>query len=77
MSAVVSAIADQIRLLSSEEKADLLGSLIAELDGPPEAGVREAWLVEASRRRQDVLNGRVEPVPAERVFANLRARLGG
>lgn len=45
--------------------------------GPAEADVERAWIEEAKRRHQELESGALEGVPGERVFANLRARLGG
>ena len=75
MSTAVAEIEAKIRELSLEDKADLVRSLIAELDGPADADVERAWLEEAKRRHQEVVEGKVQAVPGERVFANLRARL--
>ena len=75
MSTAVAEIEAKIRALSPDEKADLIRSLIAELDGPPDADVEAAWLEEAQRRHREIVEGKVRPVPGERVFSNLRARL--
>ena len=75
MSITVTEIEGQIRALSREDKADLIRSLIAELDGLADIEVQRARLDEAQRRHQEVVEGKVQPVPAERVFANLRDRL--
>ena len=48
---------------------------MAELDGPADGDVERAWLQEAQRRYREAVEGRVQPVPGERVFENLRARL--
>ena len=75
MSTAVAEIEAKIRALSFEDKADLIRSLIAELDGPADVDVEIAWLKEAQRRHREIVEGKVRPVPGERVFANLRARL--
>jgi putative addiction module component (TIGR02574 family) len=75
MSTAIAEIEAKIRALRPEDKADLIRSLIAELDGPADPAVEIAWLKEAQRRRQEIVEGRVQPIPGERVFANLRARL--
>lgn len=75
MSTEVAEIEARIRSLSIEEKAGLIRALIAELDGPADADVEGAWLKEAQRRHREVVEGNVKPVPGDRVFANLRARL--
>ena len=75
MSTVVAEIEAKIRSLSLEDKTELIRALIAELDGPSDPGVERAWLEEAQRRHQEVVDGKVQPVSGERVFANLHARL--
>jgi putative addiction module component (TIGR02574 family) len=75
MAHTVEKIEEEIRLLSASEKVELLRSLIAELDAPADADVERAWLEEAQRRHQDLVEGKVQGVPGERVFENLRSRL--
>lgn len=73
----VAEIEAQIRSLSRDDKVGLIRSLIADLDGPAEAGVERAWLEEAQRRHREVVEGKVQPVSGEQVLKNLRARLKG
>jgi putative addiction module component (TIGR02574 family) len=75
MSDVVVEIEARIRALSLEDKTELVRALIAELDGPADSGVERAWLEEAQRRLQEINEGKVQPIPSERVFENLRARI--
>jgi putative addiction module component (TIGR02574 family) len=75
MSGAVAEIEAKVRTLSREDKAKLIRALIAELDGPADADVERAWFDEAKRRHREIIEGKVRPVPAERVFENLRARL--
>jgi putative addiction module component (TIGR02574 family) len=75
MSTDVAEIEAKIRSLSREDKTGLIRALIAELDGPADADVERAWLEEAQRRHREVIEGKVQPIPAERVFENLRSRL--
>ncbi len=75
MSTDVAEIEAKIRSLSFEDKAELLKALIGELDGPADVDVERAWLVEAQRRHREIVEGKVQPIPAEQVFENLRARL--
>ena len=65
----------EIRSLNADDKRDLIRVLLAELDGPAEADVERAWIEEAQRRHREIVDGTVQPVPADRVFENLRARL--
>ena len=75
MSTDVAEIEAKIQSLRFEDKTKLLRPLIAELDGPADADVERAWLMEAQRRYREVLEGKVKPIPGERVFENARARL--
>ena len=75
MSTNVAEIEAKIRSLSLEDKTELIRSLIGELDGPADADIDRAWLIEAQRRHREIAEGKVKPVPAQRVFRNLRARL--
>jgi putative addiction module component (TIGR02574 family) len=71
----VAEIEAKIRALSAEEKAELIRTLIADLDGPENDGVAQAWLDEAERRHRELVDGKVQGVPGGRVFENLRSRL--
>ena len=75
MSSDVAQIEAKIRLLSFEDKTELLRALIGELDSPADTDVEQAWLTEAQRRHREIAEGKVRPVPAQQVFDNLRARL--
>jgi putative addiction module component len=55
---------------------DLLRWLIAELDAPADPDVEHAWLEEAQGRYRELIEGTVKGVPGERMFENLRSRLG-
>ena len=50
MSTNVAEIEAKIRSLTLEDKTELIRSLIADLDGPADADVESAWVVEAQRR---------------------------
>jgi putative addiction module component (TIGR02574 family) len=76
MTTDIAEIEAKVRALSPEDKMRLLRVLVTDLDGPPEADVERAWIHEAKRRQRELDDGSVAPVPGERVFANLRARLG-
>ncbi len=75
MATALAELEEKIRALSQSDKAALIRVLIGELDGPPEPGVEEAWIAEAKRRHQELLDGRVKGVPGEKVFENIRALL--
>jgi hypothetical protein len=75
MSRPVAELEAEIRSLNSDDKTGLIRALLAELDGPVEADVERAWIEEAQQRHREIIDGTVQPVPADRVFENLRARL--
>ena len=75
MSSALAELEEKVRTLSQSDKAALIRVLIGELDGPPESDVEQAWIAEAKRRHQELLDGRVKGVPGEQVFENIRALL--
>ena len=58
--------------LPSHERARLAEILIASLDEEDE--VARAWADEAERRYEELHSGKVQGVPADEVFARIRAR---
>ena len=71
----VAEIEAKIRALSAEARAGLIRALLADLDGPEDDGAEQAWLDEAERRHRELIDGKVQGIPGDRVFANLRSRL--
>lgn len=72
MATSLAEIEEKVRELSQDDKATLVRLLIGELDGPPEPDVEKAWIAEAKRRHQELLEERVKSVPGEQVFARVR-----
>jgi hypothetical protein len=75
MTTALEEIEAKIRSLKPEEKTELLRSLIAELDGPPDADVERTWLEVARKRHQELQDGKVKAVPAAQVFKKARSQL--
>lgn len=75
MATALAEIEEKVRALNQSDKAALIRVLIGELDGPAESGVENAWIAEAMRRHQELLDGRVKGVPGDQVFAKVRALL--
>jgi len=61
--------------LPEDSRAELAENLLESLDDRMNPEIQEAWLEEAERRRQEILCGAVETIPAETVFASLRSAL--
>lgn len=75
MATVIEELEEKIKSLKPEEKTELLRSLIAELDGPADGDPEREWIAVAKRRQREILEGKVQPIPAERVFENVSSRL--
>lgn len=76
MAEAVKDIEREIRALNSEERVELMRSLIAELDAPADENVERAWLETSQRRYRELVEGKVKGVPGPLVFDRLRKRLG-
>lgn len=59
--------------LPNEERARIAEVLIESLDEENE--IAPAWIAEAERRLEELRSGTVQGVPAEDVFARIRARI--
>ena len=75
MTRALSEIYTDIQKLSDSEKRDLIRALVAELDAHADHEVEKAWLKEAQRRHQELVEGKVKGVPGPIVFERLRSRL--
>jgi putative addiction module component (TIGR02574 family) len=79
MKATLEQVAEEALSLSSPDRAVLTRILIQALDAEPAqdpAEVEQAWQVEVEKRVDEILSGRVKTIPAEEVFAKLRAKYG-
>lgn len=59
----------EARNLARDEKAELLRSLIEDLDGGDENDVEAVWAEEAQRRYDAYKKGETTSLPAEQAFA--------
>ena len=76
MARAVNDIEREIRELSSEDKIELIRTLIADLDAPADANVERVWLETSQRRYGELVEGKIKGVPGPLVFERLRKRLG-
>ncbi len=62
--------------LTPEERARLVLRLLDSLESPTDSAeeIEKLWLVEAERRYKEIRTGAVEGIPADKVFAEIRAR---
>jgi putative addiction module component (TIGR02574 family) len=63
-------------LLPSSSRAFLAEKLLESLDFEEDFEISDEWKAEIARRIRELDNGTATTVPAEQVFADLRARLG-
>jgi ABC-type phosphate/phosphonate transport system permease subunit len=68
----VEQIAEEALALPSEARALLADRLVESLDPLEDGYVRQLWSVEAHKRREEIINGLVKPVPGPEVLAQVR-----
>jgi putative addiction module component (TIGR02574 family) len=59
--------------LDPSTRASLARDLLVSLDELSEAEVERLWLEEAVRRDEEMASGKVQPIPMDEVFAELRS----
>ena len=72
MTTSVDELATKAMSLSGEARALLAERLIESLD---QESVRDIWLTEAKRRRDEVRSGQVKPIPGNDVMESVRKLL--
>ena len=79
MKSTLEQVAEDALSLSLSDRSALTRILLQTLDPEPAedaAEVEQAWQLEVEKRVDEVLSGRVKTIPAEEVFAKLRAKYG-
>jgi putative addiction module component (TIGR02574 family) len=61
--------------LTPDDKARLIGFLIAALEPTDEGDIEAAWEQEVFARSREIQEGRVAPVPADEALARVRRSL--
>jgi len=62
--------------LEAPQRADLARELLGSLDGLSDDETERLWLEEAVRRDAEMASGKVQPIPMDVAFAELRASRG-
>ncbi len=76
VAAAAEKLEDEAMKLPTKLRARLARRLIASLDPEPaDPGVEESWTVEAPRRLEELVNGKVAGIPAEDALRKARAAL--
>jgi hypothetical protein len=68
----VEQVAEQALSLPSEARALLADRLVESLDPAEDGLVRQLWVAEARRRRDDVRSGRVKTIPGDETLAQIK-----
>lgn len=72
MNMTVEQIADEALALPSEARALLADRLVESLDPAEDGYIRQLWVAESLRRRDDVRSGRVKTIPSDEALARVR-----
>lgn len=72
MRLTVEQIAEEALSLPSDARALLADRLVESLDPAEDEEIRQIWINEACRRRDDVRSGRVKTIPGEAALAQVR-----
>ncbi len=76
MSLTLEQITSEAMHLSVASRAELAEKLVESLDFSENQDLQQAWVSEAIRRRDDVRSGRIQTIPGEQVFDEVRRMLG-
>lgn len=72
MKLTVEQIAEEALSLPSDARALLADRLVESLDPAEDEDIRQLWVNEACRRRDEVHNGRVQTIPGDVALAQVR-----
>jgi putative addiction module component (TIGR02574 family) len=76
MTTTTARLADQVLSLPCEDRIYLADRLLESLNAPSREDIDRLWAEEAERRIDELDSGKVEAIPGEQVFAEIRQRLG-
>ena len=65
----------EVLLLPSDERLALIDKLIISLNLPTQADIDRLWAKEAEKRIKELDGGKVQGIPGEEVFSELRSNL--
>ena len=75
MTTAIAKLADQVLSLPCEARIYLVDRLLESLNAPSREEIDRLWAEEAERRIEELDSGKVEAIPGEQVFAEIRERL--
>jgi hypothetical protein len=65
-------LTEEILSLPSESRALLADKLVESLEFDTDSEIQAVWVAEAKRRRDEVRDGSVQPIPGEDALAQVR-----
>ncbi|MFO8038368.1 MAG: addiction module protein [Sodalinema sp.] len=65
-------LTEELLSLPSESRALLADKLVESLEFETDSAIQSLWVTEAKRRRDDVRQGAVQPIPGEDALAQVR-----
>ncbi len=68
--------ANEALFLSREDRAELVEKLLQSLNIPTQTEVNRLWAEEAEKRIREYDEGKVDAIDGEKVFKEIRDRLG-
>ncbi len=75
MTAATTKLADKLLSLPCEDRIYLVDKLLKSLNAPSKEEVEKAWAEESERRIDEIESGKVQTMPGEQVFREIRKRL--
>ncbi|NJL40506.1 MAG: addiction module protein [Leptolyngbyaceae cyanobacterium SM1_4_3] len=65
-------LTEELLSLSNESRALLADKLVESLEFDTDSTIQEVWVAEAKRRRAEIRDGSVQPIPGEDALAQVR-----
>jgi hypothetical protein len=65
-------LTEELLALPNESRALLADKLVESLEFDTDSAIQAVWVTEAKRRRDEVRNGSIQPIPGEDALAQVR-----
>ena len=65
-------LTEELLSLPNESRALLVDKLVESLEFDTDSTIQEVWVTEAKRRRAEIRDGSVQPIPGEDALAQVR-----
>ncbi|MCJ7617843.1 MAG: addiction module protein [Desulfobacterales bacterium] len=76
MATTMAKLEDQVLSLPCEDRIYLVDKLLGSLNSPSCEEIDRLWAEEAEKRIDELDTGKVQTIPGEQVFVEIRKRLG-